>query len=324
MDRLYLWKKLIRQGMLCQRLVKINYKRRAPAQKVVRLYDFLISYHSFWYITEYRQMRKSVLIMTMIPILLLFAALSANGADWQYFGSDKNGNSLFYDIKNIAYSDNVIKVYQKENHREEFLARLRNRLGDDYDDLTEIVNLIEIDCPHEQSRIRSVSYYSSSGKELKNIKSRGGDWQDIPQESPIHMLYELSCPANWEYFISSNDDKYFLNTGRMILNDLTVTFWMKAINKKTEKETEKTKFTIKCKNGNYAVRYQMKYKPDGSAPAVYSEGNFVGWDKIPSDTIIDSFQKLLCVEGAPRKDVGGYLKDTFHKDKKLPGVSASQ
>ena len=269
-------------------------------------------------------MKKSVLIITLIPIFLFFAFFPADSADWQYFSTDKNGNSLFYDIQNIVCTENVVKVYQKENHREEFLERLRNRLGDGYDDLSEIVNLIEIDCSHEQSRISSVSYYSSNGKELKNIKSRAGDWKPIPQESGLHILYELCCPADWEYIISSDKDKYFLNTGRIGSNDLSVTFWMKAINKKTEKETEKTKFTIRCKNGTYAVRYQMKFKPDGSAPAVHSEGNFIAWDKIPSDTIIDTFQKLLCVEGVPRKDVKVYIKETYNKDKKLQGASASQ
>lgn len=258
-------------------------------------------------------MRKGTLTIIALVLGLFLEAPSVHSADWQYYNSDKNGSSLFYDRESVKDTNGIVKVYQKEIYHESTLSRVRERLGDKYSDLAEIVNLLEIDCSNRQSKVKSVIYYNSDGTIIESRDKEGLEWISIPQKSELNMLYELCCPSEWAYITSSSDDDYFMNIGRIEANDSNVTFWIKAISKTTKKESEKDKFTIKCKNGNYALRYHMKYQPDGSLSKVKSYESYLEWSRISSNTIIDLFQKLLCAEGQPRRDLKAHLNNVARK-----------
>ncbi len=260
-------------------------------------------------------MRKSALII-FLALPLIFVAALVNAANWQYLGPGKNDIIFYFDNENIIKSEGTLKVKQKEVYSEQIFTRLKDRLGEKYADLTDIVNLIEIDCPGKRSRIRSITYYDSAGKAIDSLNRRDPEWLFIPQESAVNILHELYCSVEWEYIVSTKDDDYFLNTGGMAVNNLNVTFWMKAVNKNTKKESERDKFTIKCNNGNFSLRYRIKYKPDGSLSKVNSYDDYIEWSQISPNTIIDSFNKLLCADGQPRKDVKGYLINTLKSNDK--------
>lgn len=256
---------------------------------------------------HFRGMKKGMFII-FVTFCLFFMATLADGADWQYYGLDKDGDSLFYDKENVTHSNDIVKIYQKETYLADNLFWIKQRLGDKYSDLKEVVNLIEIDCSAKRSKIRTVTYYNTKENVIESRDQAGTDWILMPQKSELHMLYELCCPAEWAYVTSSKDDDYFLNISKMTVNHSDVTFWMKGINRKTSQEAEKDKFTIKCKSGTYALRHHIKYQSDGSASKVTSYDRYIEWSRISPDTIIGFFQKLLCTDGLARKDI----KDQLH------------
>ena len=194
-------------------------------------------------------------------------------------GPGKNDIVFYFDNENIIESEGTLKVKEKEVYKEDIFARLKERLGEKYSDLTDIVNLIEIDCPGKRSRVRSITYYTSDGKVMDSQNRTDPDWLFIPQKSEVNILHEICCPIEWEYIISSKDDNYFLNTGGVAVNNSNVTFWMRAVNKNTKKESEKDKFTIKCNDGQFSLRYRIKYKPDGSISNVNSCDDYIEWSR---------------------------------------------
>jgi len=260
-----------------------------------------------------KKMKKKISVIIVVALSFFFKAPAANSADWQYYDAARNGSSFFYDRGNVTNSNGILKIYQKEAYQENALFRLRERLGAKYSDLTEIVNLIEIDCPNERSRTRSVTYYDSDGKAIETRDKGGAEWAPISQKSELTRLCELCCPAEWIYAASSKNDDYLLNTDRVESNNSNVTFWIKTVNKATKKETERDKFSIRCKTGDYALRYHIKYKPDGTVSKVNLYETYLDWSRIPPNTIMSLFQNVMCSEGQPRKDPKAYLSNTAHK-----------
>jgi hypothetical protein len=258
-------------------------------------------------------MKKKIPVIIAIALIFLFKAPAADSADWQYYDMARNGSSFFYDSGNVTTSNGIVKVYQKEAYHENALFRLRERLGPKYSDLTDIVNLLEIDCPKERARIQSVTYYDSDGKVIETRDKGGADWTPVSQKSELSRLCELCCPSEWTYVASSKNDDYLFNTDRVESNNSNVTFWIKTVNKGTKKEAERDKFTIRCKTGEYALRYHIKYDPNGSVSKVELYEPYPEWASIPKNTIINLFQNVTCSEGQPRTDPKAYLEKTAHK-----------
>jgi hypothetical protein len=257
-------------------------------------------------------MKKKISVIIVVAFSFFFKASAVNSADWQYYDTARNGSSFFYDRGNVTNSDGVLKIYQKEAYHENALFRLRERLGAKYSDLTGVINFLEIDCPNERARIRSVTYYDSDEKAIETKDKGGADWTSVSQKSELSRLCELCCPADWKYAASSKNDDYLLNTDRMESNNSTVTFWIKAVDKVTKKEAEKDKFSVRCKTGEFALRYHIKYKPDGSVSKVNLYEPYPTWSKIPPNTIISLFQNVMCSEGQPRQDPNAYLSSKAH------------
>jgi len=258
-------------------------------------------------------MKKNISVTIAIALSFLLNASIVDAADWQFYDTARNGNSFFYDRGNVTDSNGLLKIYQKEGYQENALFRLREKLGAKYSDLAEIVNLIEIDCPNERSRIRSVTYYNSDKKAIETRDKGDAEWTPVSQRSELKTLYELCCPSDWAYVASSKNDDYFVNADRVESNNSTVTFWIKTVDKATKKEAERDKFSIRCETGEYALRYHIKYTPDGSIAKVNLHGTYVDWSRIRANTIISLFQNVMCSEGKPRTDPKAYLNKTAHK-----------
>jgi hypothetical protein len=258
-------------------------------------------------------MKKKISVIIVVALSFFLKAPAANSADWQYYETARNGDSFFYDTGNVTSSNGILKIYQKEAYLENTLFRLRDRLGPKYSDLTEIVNLIELDCPNERSKIKSITYYDSDGKAIETRDKVSSEWTPVSQKLELNRLYELCCPWDWTYVASSKNNDYLLNTDRVEPINSDVTFWIKTLNKTTKEEAERDKFTVRCKTGDYALRYHIKYKSDGSVAKVRHQEAYLDWSRIPANTIISLFQNVVCSEGQPRTDPKAYLKKTSQK-----------
>jgi len=258
-------------------------------------------------VTHCKEIRIPVVAVFLICLLSVPASL-VGAADWIYLTTDMKGAQLFYDRGTIAFSDDTVRVHQKEVYSEQHLMRIRERLGGIYEDLTETVNLIEINCRDYQSRVESVLQYNSEGAVITSRKNGGKEWKAIPRKSAVNLLYELCCPADWVYVTSSEDEEYFLNTERITVNASTVTFWMKGINKNTGRDTEKDRITIQCRQNIYALYHHIRYEPDGQVAQVSSHRKHLELKNISRNTIIHAFQKIVCADSEPRREVKEYLR----------------
>lgn len=272
------------------------------------MYPLTLPHTVFFNSLMRRKEARTSLIAVFLICLFSVPASLAGAADWIYLTTDEKEAQLFYDRETLACSDDIVRVQQKEIYGEKHLMRIRDRLGSIYEDLTETVNLIEINCRDQQSRVESVAQYNSAGALISTHKNQGREWKAIPRNSAVNLLYELCCPSDWVYVSSSEDEEYFLNTERITMNASAVTFWMKGINKKTGRETERDRIIIQCRHNIYALHHHISYEPDGKVAQVSTHRNHRELKKISRSTIIYAFQEIVCADKEPRREVKEYLR----------------
>jgi hypothetical protein len=260
------------------------------------------------------RMGKAIPTALFCICLLFFSSLPVTASDWQYYISDRNGSRVFYDRESISRSDHMVMVQQKIIYNDHALSHIIERMGTRYEDLAEIVNSLEINCAEKQIKEKSITYVSSKGavidSRLHNVRH---DRMQIGHKEELNILYDLCCFNEWLYVTSSADTDYLLSTASMKSSDISVSFWMKGTNRTSHEELERDKFIIRCTDGSYSLRYHIRYRKDKSSSIPIGVENNFSWLKIPPNTIIDSFQKLLCSGGQPRKDVRNYLITVMQK-----------
>jgi hypothetical protein len=239
------------------------------------------------------------------------AAVHAGAMEWEYYALTKEGNSLFFDKNSVSISDNVVKVNQKEMYTPENLFWRNQRLGTRYLESKETVNQIEINCSNIEYRVTMVTEYDSDGKVIEMVShEKRSSWKPAVDSPDIFILYDLVCFPEWKYVISSENSDYFVNKGALRVNNsnVNITFWMKEVDKKTGKETEKEKVTMVCEKDKYTLRHLMRYSPDGSVKEVLADDHLRKWIPITPKSIIDGFQTLLCDGKYVRQNVKEYVQ----------------
>lgn len=255
---------------------------------------------------------KNIGVGFLICLCMFFCnAAQAGAVEWEYYTVNKAGDHLFFDTHRIAISDNIVKVTQKEVYTADDLYWLRKRLGRKYENLRETVNQININCSAAEYGITRVTKYDSDGKviDIFSYEERFA-WRPAIDSPEIYILYDLVCFPEWIYMTSSDGHDYFLNRGALRVNNsnANVTFWMKEVDKKTGKETEKEKVTIVCEKDKYTLRHLMKYNPDGSVKEVLTDSHLKRWIPIKPKSIIEGFHDILCDGKYVRQNVKDYLK----------------
>jgi len=256
-------------------------------------------------------MKKRGFIFLICLWMLFGVVIQAGAAEWEYYTTSKDGNSLHFDKSSTSVSDNIVRVSQKEIYTSNNLFWRNQRLGKKYIDSKETVNQIEIDCAKADYRVKIVTEYDSDGKTIDIVShEQRFPWKPAVDSPEIYILYDLICFPEWKYITSSENCDYFINKGALRVNNSNsnVTFWMKEVDKKTGKESEREKITMVCEKDKYTLRHLMKYNPDGSVKEVLTDGHLRRWIPIAPKTIIDGFQDILCDDKYVRQNVKDYLQ----------------
>lgn len=255
---------------------------------------------------------KHVISALCISAYILASLLSQTfAAEWEYYSLSNNSNPLFYDTSSMLKNGHIVKVYQKEFYSTNVLYWLRQRLGEKYIDLQEAVSHIAIDCSKAEYNLVAFTHYTSKGEVIKSQNYEGKmDWKTVDDSPDMRILYEICCFHEWHSIAASEAHDYFLNIGTVQVNNsnANVTFWMKEVDRKTGKETEKEKVTIVCEKDKYTLRHLIKYDPDGSVKEVLTDNDLRRWIRIKSNTIIEGIHDVLCDEKYVRQNVKDYLK----------------
>jgi hypothetical protein len=256
-------------------------------------------------------MRKLSLILYVSGLLSLVVFSQAAANDWEHYSFNADNDALLYDKGNIVIKDYIATVYQKELYDLNTLFWLVQRKGKKFDDLRSAVNLLTINCTTSHFKLTSTTFYDSEGKilEIRDYGERN-EWKEVSDSQDIRILHDLCCFNDWKSIAASETHDYFLNIGTIQVNNsnANVTFWMKEVDKKTAKETEREKITMVCEKDKYTLRHLMKYNPDGSVKEVLTDSHLRKWIPITPKSIIDGFHTLLCDEKYVRQNVKEYVQ----------------
>lgn len=139
-------------------------------------------------------MKRTLYLLTGIIIIAL-SFTHANGEDWRFYA--QYNDFFYYDKESIKHpyedSQHILGVWQKVIYDKESLMRIAEHLGDKYNDLSESISLIEINCYTKQAQTKSTTRYDSKGKIIETSNVIRPDWKKIPDLSPFEKLYQHIC-----------------------------------------------------------------------------------------------------------------------------------
>jgi hypothetical protein len=125
--------------------------------------------------------------------VVMLAYAGASGADWRFYAKSTFG-AYYYDIENISrLSNHLFRVKQKLTLNSEATVNLVRELGKEYERVSEIITLREIDCINKKSRILELTYCSEEGRAIKRESYDPVGWDSIVSESVDDVLYCVVC-----------------------------------------------------------------------------------------------------------------------------------
>jgi hypothetical protein len=109
--------------------------------------------------------------------------------DWRFYASSDFG--LYqYDAENIGYlSNNILRVSQKLVLNDRGTTNLVRELGEEYENVEEIITIREIDCTGKKIRIVGLIYFSDNDRVIKKESYEPKEWDSIIPDSVDDVLY---------------------------------------------------------------------------------------------------------------------------------------
>lgn len=137
---------------------------------------------------------KSLLVKLGVILigLAIFGYAETWGADWKlYFIHDLG--LFYYDSQGITrLPKSIIRVWVKYNFTEKGIVNCVNRLGKEYENVSHIMHLIEINCLERKSRHLKITYYDNKGGVIFSSNAQG-EYEFITPESMGENLYKEVC-----------------------------------------------------------------------------------------------------------------------------------
>lgn len=145
-------------------------------------------------------MKSSMAKLGMEVIVIGFLIFSFGKAwpeDWAYYGRSEK-SLCFYDAKSIIRSADIIEVLEKEEYTDQGVNFMAERLGKNYENLSHLITLWQINCAEKKSRFLSLNYYSKEKKVISSWKilySSGAseEWSPFVPQSLGEKLYKAVC-----------------------------------------------------------------------------------------------------------------------------------
>lgn len=147
-------------------------------------------------------MKKNCLLL--FAIILFFIVFQAEGAEWLSIGKDRVGNELFYDPDTLTkLPTGIAKVWMKgiysvEGKKERIQERIKGKLTvENYEKLSYVLELQEINCVKREYRVTSYTDYSSDGGILHKFtvdQQPSGGWEPVTPDSMGEIVDKIVCP----------------------------------------------------------------------------------------------------------------------------------
>jgi hypothetical protein len=142
----------------------------------------------------------SVIFLPCLIILLLVTPVIGSSDDWVEFGRLTNGDVFLYNKVRIKHrTKDIVQVWDKcvysDEGRETEIQEKRKRGSstEGYDNLSNTMSLIEIDCKKQMSQFLSITDYDTDGKILFNHSYDNPTWSHILPESAMDVLRGKVC-----------------------------------------------------------------------------------------------------------------------------------
>jgi hypothetical protein len=137
---------------------------------------------------------KSLLVKLGV-ILIGLAVLGYGevwGADYKFFGGSESYKG-YYDVQSITRtSQNIVRVWTRWNFTEKGITECVKYLGKEYENVSYLLLLEEINCAEKKMRLLSVSYYDNNGATITSNYSPQEE-RFINPDSLNESLYKVVC-----------------------------------------------------------------------------------------------------------------------------------
>jgi hypothetical protein len=124
--------------------------------------------------------------------LTIFGNAEVWGADYKFFGGSERYKG-YYDAQSITRtSQNIVEVWTRWNFTERGITECVKYLGKEYENVSYLLLLEEINCAEKKMRLLSVSYYDNNGVTITSNDSPQ-EWRFINPDSLNESLHKKVC-----------------------------------------------------------------------------------------------------------------------------------
>jgi hypothetical protein len=132
-------------------------------------------------------------VFSVIFGVLISAYAGVSESDWRFYAKSEYG-SYCYGIENLPrLSNHLIKVWQKLILNSKGITNLGKELGEEYENVSEIITLREIDCINKKIRILELIFRSEAGRVIKRESYNPFEWDSIIPDSVDDALCCAVC-----------------------------------------------------------------------------------------------------------------------------------
>lgn len=137
------------------------------------------------------KMGKNGVIFVVIGVIILLFFLKGWGADWVSYGEIPSGE-LFLDVESITQpSNNIVRVWTKQVLNKKGINDTVRVMGEEFREISQILNYVEYDCAERKMRIISTISYSKKNQVLDSMENF--DWIFLPPDSVSGKLFIDLC-----------------------------------------------------------------------------------------------------------------------------------
>jgi hypothetical protein len=143
--------------------------------------------------TEKHMALRIVFIFVILGPLTLGQS-KTSGADWTLYAGNEFG-SYHYNAENIGHLPNhLVRISQKLVLTNKGRINLTGELGKEYENISELLILREIDCTRRKSRILEVAYCYEEGRIIKKESYQQQlNWDSVTPDSVDDILHRAVC-----------------------------------------------------------------------------------------------------------------------------------
>jgi hypothetical protein len=127
--------------------------------------------------------------------LAIFGCAGKRAADWKLFAETRADiGMIYYDAASVTHpSKDVVRTWTRLVYSKDGVAFRVKELGKRYEDLSYTLNLLEVNCATQKTRVLESTSYSRDGKVISSNLSQQSEWSFVNPGSMGEILYKTVC-----------------------------------------------------------------------------------------------------------------------------------